>query len=49
MFVYDNKFQNEKDVLAFVHKAEDRYKNQVLDIAKKISKIDNLKFLKLLA
>ena len=47
MFVYDNKFQNEKDVLAFVHKAEDRYKNQVLDIAKKISKIDNLKFLTL--
>lgn len=47
MFVYDNKFQNEKDILAFINKAEDNYKNQVLDIAKKISKIDNLKFLTL--
>ena len=47
MFVYDKTFQNEKEILAFVYEAEANYKNQVLDIARKISEIKNLRFLTL--
>lgn len=47
MLVYDKKLQNEKDILAFVYEAEENYKNQVLAIARKISEIENLKFLTL--
>ncbi len=47
MFVYDHKFQNDKEISAFVYEAEEHYKNQVLSIAKQISEIENLKFLTL--
>lgn len=47
MFVYNKKFQNEKDILAFVYEAEENYKDQVLTIARKISEIENLRFLTL--
>lgn len=47
MFVYDHIFRSDEEIRSFVYEAENRYKNQVLSIAKQISEIEDLKFLTL--
>ncbi len=47
MFVYDNIFKNDAEILAFVEAAEKHYKRQVLDIAGAVTKLSGLRFLTL--
>lgn len=47
MFVYDNVFQSEREIQAFVMNAEDHYKKQVLDIANAIADSPEIRFLTL--
>ncbi len=47
MFVYKNIFKNDDEIRLFVDAAEKNYKDQVLEIATKVARMDNVKFLTL--
>jgi uridine kinase len=47
MFVYNNIFKKDDEIIAFVQEAEQKYKNQVLKIANEITSLDHIKILTL--
>lgn len=47
MFVYDNIFEKDDEIRSFVFEAEQKYKNQVLEIAHEIASFDHIKILTL--